>query len=131
MRKVYQQIAGSFSAYLNCIKTNNIVWEEIHFDRINEIVEGYLPKGSGFDCGTKFDFTFSKPDKLVFFTDYHHMDENGMYDGWSEGIKIVVFPSLVFGFDLKITGIRKKNRYDIDYFYDTFYNALNQEVKES
>lgn len=128
--KVYQQIASSFSAMLNCEKTENVDWYERHKETIEELVKRFLPHGSGFDCGTQFDFTYSKPEKLIFITHFHHMDENGFYDGWSEDIKIFVTPSLVFGFNLKITGIRRKNKDESEFFYDTFYNALNQEVKQ-
>ena len=86
-----------------------------------------LPSGSGWDCGTKLDYEKSNPDKLVFYGSYHHMNENGMYDGWTEHT-IIVTPSLAFGFDVKITG---RDRNDIkDYLGEMFQHALSEPVKE-
>lgn len=54
------------------------------------------------------------------------MNENGMYDGWTEH-KAIIKPSLVFGLDLKITG-RDRNGIK-EYLHDTFMQALTDEVR--
>jgi len=88
-----------------------------------------MPSGSGFDCGTKFDFEKSNPEKLVFNIGYHHMDENGFYDGWSE-LTVIVKPSLANDIDIEITGIRRKNKHDSEYFYDEMHHCLTKTVNQ-
>lgn len=129
-RPLYKILASAFQAWLNCAKSENWEWFERHGERIEDLCKNYMPSGSGFDCGTRFDPTLSTPEKLVFITDYHHMDDAGYYDGWSENVRIIVTPSLSSDFSLRITGIRRKNRQrDLDYWHDTFGRALRQEVE--
>jgi hypothetical protein len=122
---LYKQIAGRINAYNNCIKINNKEWEEKHL----EILESYndnLPSGSGFDSGSKISIEDSTDNKIVIYTSYHFMNENGFYDGW-EDYKIIVTPSLQFDFDLKIIG---KNRNEIkDYMYEVFADCLHEAVE--
>jgi len=127
-KKLYQQIASGFQAMLNCKKNKNEKWYDYHKANVESLVNEYMPSGSGFDAGTRFDFDKSTPDKLVFFTDYHKMNENSYYDGWIDDIKIVVTPSLQFGYNMKITGLKRSDLDNyIDYFYDTFAYALDSE----
>ena len=77
-----------------------------------------LPSGSGLDSGVRIDLDRSKPNKIVFHTEFHHLNENGYYDGWTNH-SIIVVPEFGGEFDIKITG---KNRNQIkDYLYDLFY----------
>jgi hypothetical protein len=124
--KLYQRISQKFDAYLNCIKSNNKIWEDKHKYDIEELVKNNLPSGSGFDSGTHFDFDKSKNNKLIFNTSYHFMDENGMYDGW-ENYKIEITPDLSLAFNIKIIG---KNKNDIkDYILDCFCHDLGKEIE--
>jgi hypothetical protein len=86
-----------------------------------------LPSGSGIDCGTELDRAACKPGKLVFTFSYHHMNEAGMYDGWTEHT-LIVTPSFD-GIDLRITG-RDRNQVK-EYLYDIYHNDLTQEVEIS
>ena len=115
--------ASALSALHNCRKQNvESKWESIWESRLETELKEHLPSGSGFDCGTTLDIEASKPNRLVFTTSFHHMDEHGGYDGWTEH-KIIVTPSLVHGFELKVTG---KNRNDIkDYIAEYFHHALS------
>ena len=146
MKKAYQQIASSFQARINCENSidkhdclprdyvngakcvscdNWREWFERHTETIKSIVKEHFPSGSGFDCGTRFEFDKSNPEKLVFFTEFHHLNENGFYDGWTQH-EVIVKPSLVFGFTIRVTG---KDRNDIkDYIAECFDDALNTEV---
>lgn len=120
--RVVEQIAQSLQAWLDCIAHNNHEWREKHDDTIMDAVKRYLPHGGGFDAGTGFDFDLSKPDRLIFRTSFHHMGGSGMYDGWTFH-NVVITPSFVTGFDLKVTG---PNRNDIkDYIAETFEAALS------
>ena len=123
---LYKQIAGSLQAYRNCIVSDNIEWRDKHNERIESLVKDNMPSGSGIDSGVDFDLEKSTPAKLIFTFGYHHMAESGMYDGWTQH-KLTVTPSLVFDFEMKITG---ENPDGIkDYFCDIFSEALNTIVE--
>jgi len=99
-------------------------WRTKHRDWIARLVREHMPSGAGIDTGTKLDDS-STPDRLVFSFSFHHMNEHGSYDGWTEHTAIVK-PSLAFGFDLKITG-RDRNQIK-DYLHETYHQALGAEV---
>lgn len=118
---VVQQIASLLQAVANCIESGNHEWEIRHEERIEKLVDRYLPSGSGFDSGVKLTED-AKPDRLVFQADYHHMDDNGMYDGWGY-YQVIVTPSLAHGFNVRVTG---RNRNDIkDYIAEVFQHGLS------
>lgn len=75
-----------------------------------EAIQTYLdmlPSGSGIDSGITFHWEESNAQRLQFTIPYHHMDENGYYDGWKDyGMDIT--PSLEYGFQIKLRG-RDKN----------------------
>lgn len=120
--KLFQHIARKLEAMESCRKTGNTEWFDNHEESIESLIDGYMPSGSGIDNGVSFDFDESMPNKLVFTFEYHHMNEGGYYDGWTEH-KCIVTPSLSFGIDIKITG-RDRNNVK-DYLYDVFEQALN------
>ena len=100
-------------------------WKDRHEDLIESLVKQHLPHGSGFDCGTKIDLDASHADKLVFTTEFHHMNENGYYDGWTAHT-VTVTPSLARAFNLRISG---RNRNDIkDMMYQDFDYSLRTDV---
>ena len=123
MAKRYQVIAIALQARTNC-KDASHPW----FDKWTETIgreTGNLPSGSGIDNAPKFDFDKSTPEKLVFDFGYHHMNDGGYYDGWTDH-QLIVTPSLQFGFSLRITG-RDRNQTK-DYLYETFQYALAEDV---
>lgn len=61
-----------------------------------------MPSGSGIDSGTKLLLEESNKAKLVFQVDYHHVDQNGCYCGWSTR-KVVITPSLIDDFHMDFT----------------------------
>ena len=124
-RKIYQTIACRLAALRNCQESGNVEWEGRHEEALEFIEYNFLPSGSGFDCGTKINVKESTPDRLVLETSFHHMNEHGYYDGWTEH-KIIVTPSLSSGFDLRVTG---RNRNQIkEYIADMFGSALDCET---
>ena len=124
--KLYRELASLVQARLNCAESGSVEGFEKHKARIRHLVTHFMPSGSGFDCGTQLDLDESTPEKLVFYTDFHHMNEAGYYDGWTEH-RITVRPSLAFGFTLTISG---KNRNEIkDYIHQVFDCALNEEIE--
>jgi hypothetical protein len=103
MMKTYQILARVIGARDRCQEDNP--WKKRWADFLKELMEAF-PSGSGFDRGTRLDDS-SRPEKLVFTTAFHHMNEGGMYDGWTEHT-VTVRPSLEFGYRLSISG-RNRN----------------------
>lgn len=125
-KPLYVVIARTLNAYHNCVKNNNVEWETKHRQRLDRLVDG-MPSGSGIDCGTKLVLSRSTEDRLIFKVEYHHMNEVGYYDGWTEH-NVIVTPSLSFEFNIHITG---KNKNDIkDYLGDLYHDVLSEQVPE-
>lgn len=125
MKPLYREIAQLIGARLNCLKGDNKEWLEKHTEKLEKLVENHMPSGSGIDSGTKIDLDESTAEKLVFTCGYHHMNDGGYYDGWTEH-KVIVTPSLTYGFNLRLTG---KDRNQIkDYLGETYSYALQTEV---
>ncbi len=119
---VYKHLARLIDSYHRCKETNN-PHMGMHEERIEKIVKDHLPSGSGVDNGTSLDFDRSSKERLVFTMGFHHMDEYGYYDGWTEH-EVIVTPSLAWGFDLRITG---RNKRDIKmYLGDLYHDALSE-----
>ena len=123
-RPVYAVLAQLLRAYNSCQASGNEHAAQ-HKDTIEDIVKNHLPSGSGFDSGTKLDFDVSKPDKLVLHADFHHMDDNGFYCGWSEH-KVIVTPNLAFGIHVKVTGRDRRNIRE--YIGDVYHQDLQVEI---
>lgn len=97
-----------------------------HTSRIEELVSDHMPSGSGFDSGTKLDLDSSHAEKLVFTTSFHHMNDAGMYCGWTDHT-ITVTPSLLNRYHLRISG---RNRNDIkEYMHEVFSSALDFDLQ--
>ncbi|MFZ3215660.1 MAG: hypothetical protein WA192_06335 [Candidatus Acidiferrales bacterium] len=127
-RKIYQHIASALQAMENCRKTGNAEWIAKHGDTISYIVTNHMPSGCGIDSGIKFDYNASKPNRLVFHTSFHHMDQNGYYDGWSDHT-IIVTPDLASGFDIRVIG---RDRNDVkNYLGEMYHHALSAELTEA
>lgn len=121
-RQKHAQLAMAIDARRNCEARGNDEWLERWTDTIAEIMDS-APSGSGFDNGTQLDEEKSNRSKLVFHTSYHHMNEAGYYDGWTDHT-ITVVPTLV-GTEYKVSG---RNRNDIkDYIGDVFASWLSEE----
>lgn len=119
-KPLYKQLATCANV-LNNPHNNNVTdrWREYLYN-----LEKLLPYGSGFDSGCELELEKSTPDKLVIKTSYHHLDDNGFYSGWTDH-KVIVTPSLRFGFELRVTG---KNKNQIkDYIVEEFYHVLSQD----
>lgn len=122
--KLYQAMAKAAGAYHRCVASNNTDWQQKWNDSLKQWTEDYFPRGSGFDRGTKLDLDVSGDDMLVFTTAFHHMNESGMYDGWTEHT-VKIRPSLALGYHVHVTG---PNRNDIkSYIAEQFSYALEQD----
>jgi hypothetical protein len=118
-----QEISATINAYNNCIATGNTKWADNHLEALKNLSKK-LPSGSGFDSGTTISL-FSTKNEIYFNTSFHHMDENGGYDGWTDH-KIVVTPTFT-GIDITVRG---EDRNEInDYIADIFYDCLTEEIE--
>lgn len=123
-KKAIEIISMSFDAYQNCVKSNNEKWREKHLTTIKAVCDEVMPHGSGLDGEhIVLDIEHSTSSKFVFINlDFHHMNENGYYDGWTEHSAIVK-PTFV-GFSVAITGRNRNNIKDnITMMLDEALNA--------
>jgi len=126
-KTVVYEISALLQAIANCEKSGNAEWKLRHTERIESLVREYMPSGSGVDAGTKLDWQRSKPEKLVFLAAFHHMNDAGYYDGWSNHF-VTVTPSFM-GLDVRVSG---QNRNDIkDYLAEIYTAALIQTIEGS
>lgn len=127
MTKLYQILASAMGAYHRCAASGNAEWERKHLERAQSLTKEFMPSGSGVDCGTEISLNESNDDKLVFTLSFHHMNDGGMYDGWTDHT-VTVTPAFS-GFHLRISG---RNRNQIkDYLGDLLHEALNTEISEA
>ena len=122
--KTYERIALLGDALNTCEKKDNTLWADRHREELETIEKDYLPMGSGIDSGCKI--VSADGNKIVISTAFHHMDQNGYYDGWTEH-NIIVKPSLIYNFNISITGTNKNNIKE--YLTDLFRSKLDQEWK--
>lgn len=125
-RPLYEALASTLLARENSRSRDHATWFERHTETLTRLVKDHLPSGSGFDAGTTLNLDKSRPERLVFDTSYHHMDEHGGYNGWSEH-SVVVTPSLWANFHIAVTG---QNRNDVkEYIAEMFETALRTTVE--
>jgi len=130
-RKVvfYKAIANTVNARKNCIESNNEEWIEKHensIDRFNDM----LPSGCGIDTGTKIDLDNSGRDKIVLYSSYHVMDENGFYTHWID-FDVTVKASLLFDIDINVRGKFGRNQDIKEYLTELYADVLHTEILQT
>ncbi len=132
-RKIYDTLDSAVTAKKNCYNGNilNTKWGSKWDDLIDYLQRNHLPHGSGFDCGCKVvEEECVSGLKLVIGFSYHHMDDNGYYDGWSDH-KAIVIPYFD-GIGVTIKGaLPRKYRASKEYFSDTLHYALTNTITQS
>lgn len=124
MRTVASEISSLLEAIENCKTSGNGEWQERHRIRLVELVDRYLPSGSGIDSGTKLDRDKTTAQKLVFAMNFHHMNDGGYYDGWTEH-ELTVIPTFC---GIEVSRVTGSNRNEIkNYLADVLRDSLNQE----
>jgi hypothetical protein len=119
-KTLIQAIAETLSAYRWCLERGNDT--KVNRERLCAL-EKLLPSGSGFDKATRVDVE-STDSKIFMYTSFHHMNEVGYYDGWTDHT-VIVTPTFS-GIDITVTG-RDKN--DIkNYIGEVFYDCLRETV---
>lgn len=116
---IAEKLASKLEARRRCIQTGNMEWTLKHNNSIITLMEE-APRGSGLDQGITLQYDDSGDERLVFRTAFHHMDENGYYDGWTEH-RVTVRPGFT---GLRIT-ILGPNRNEIkNYLHEVFHHWL-------
>jgi len=113
------------TALENCIKSGNTEWEVRWYERLNKLVE-LIPSGSGIDTGPRSHSSVEiKPDAIRFDIEYHHMNDAGVYDGWTEH-SVTVRPAFD-DIDVRISG-RDRNQIK-DHIHEVMYHAFTRRVE--
>ena len=116
------KIARTIQARQTSIERNNQEWITNHTKKLDEY-NLLLPSGSGLDVGCNIDYDNSTFERVVICTAFHHMDENGYYNGWTDH-RIIVKPEFD-GIKIIISG---KDRDHKDYLHEVFENCLMSEM---
>jgi hypothetical protein len=129
--RVYQAIARALQARATCIQSGKEEMAEMWEERLRKLTD-YLPHGSGFDRGESIDIETSEPEKIIINGEYHVMNESGWYDGHAI-YRIIITPSLVNEFDLKLIGSSSwpgRRAYEglKDYVLEVYHEALENEI---
>jgi len=132
VRPIYVELASRLAAIENCDRRldadsddyNTAIWLDKHADVVIALI-ALGPSGSGVDSGFVVDYDKTRRDRIVLTTAFHHMDEHGGYDGWTDH-QIVITPSLEFGTHMRVTG-RDRNSIK-DYLGELFDHWLNLKV---
>lgn len=123
---LYKKLARALIARNICQRDGNKEW----LDKWNQTIDNIMksaPSGAGFDLGTSLSTDYSGDNKLIFITNFHHMNENGYYYTWSCH-EIEVTPDLGYELGINVSG---SNKNEIkDYIADVFIEWLTQEVEE-
>lgn len=108
-------------------------WQDIRsqlLDALDAVMES-APSGSGIDNGTALipwadmSKAMRKSETIGFTFSFHHMDEHGFYDGWTDH-KLYITPSFTSAFDMRITG--PDRNYIKEYLYELYQHWLTTEV---
>lgn len=122
-RPLFQEIASVCGAR-HRVAANGNDFAAKHNETLDNIEKDLLPSGSGIDCGTTIDRDKSNDDVIVLNTSFHHMNDAGMYDGWTEHV-VTIRPAFR-GIDITVSG---RNRNDIkDYLLEVFDSSLTDAV---
>lgn len=121
---VYKFIATQLARVKNLEKHNAQRSDKV-FDALCMWVKKNGPSGSGIDMGTAMSEA-STQDHIVLGTHFHHMDEHGGYDGWTDH-RVHVKASMLFGIDVTVSG-RDRNQIK-DYLGETYQRWMLSEME--
>ena len=124
-RTILRAFAESLQAMRNCEKSGNAEWHGRWSSYIAKL-QAELPHGSGLDGKVEFIIDKCNATRVVIFAEFHHMDSNGYYDGWTDHEIIVTATHC--GLCIDVTG-RDRNGIK-DYLAELFYDALTRPVPE-
>lgn len=123
LETVASALVTAWQAHERCKGQDHMAqWEERWQARVKQLC-GLAPSGGGFDAGTRVVSIDSQSIRLE--TSFHHMNDGGMYDGWTEH-PITVRPSFTGGLDITIRG-RDRNNIK-DHIHDVVSEWLESEA---
>jgi hypothetical protein len=120
-KKIFIRLAELANWHTRTVIGGMVKWQDKTQDFIDSIMDT-APSGSGIDCGTELRIDDCTPTKLVFGLSFHHMNEHGCYDGWSDH-EVIIKPTFG-GFSMRITG-RDRNGIK-EYLADVYDCWLNE-----
>ncbi len=126
--KVYQEISGKLKAIENCKRVSN-PWEQIHTERLEELISKYLPNDPCFIY--PISCSFVSPELIIFKTKFKYLDENTNSFFMCE---FIIKPSLQNDLFLEVNYFNHENNHTEqtkDYFYKLWFDALTQNIKEN
>ena len=124
-KTVVHAFVDALQAMRRCEKSGNAEWRQRWLDYLAKL-QADLPHGSGLDGKVEFILDKCNSRRVVIFAEFHHMDSNGYYDGWTDHEIIVTATHC--GTHIRVTG-RDRNGIK-DYLAELFYDALTQPAPE-
>lgn len=118
-------VAHLISAIRSCERSSNQLWQTHHESALDKLTREHFPSGSGIDAGVTLLHDKCSETTLVMQTSFHHMNDAGMYDGWTEH-RVTIRASLIGEFSIQVSG-RDRNRIK-DYLADVFLEAMSRRV---
>lgn len=121
-----QAFVQALGAWRRCKGGQGAPGWEARWNAYIEVLERELPHGSGLDNKVKFVREKCNSRRVVIAADFHHMNGDGFYTGWTDHEIIVT--ATHDGPDIRVTG---RNRNDIkDYLAETFGHALQEKAPD-
>lgn len=121
-RTVAQTLASAIMARRNCNQSGKTEWYDRWTKLCERIESEFLPRGSGVDNGTRIDWSKSTGARIVLACGYHHINDSGIYSGWSEHT-ITITPDWE-GINITIGG-RDRNGIK-EYLSELYHAALSE-----
>lgn len=125
-KTIAQHLSDHIQAMQNCYSKGKTEPDGWYYKHKNKVLFCVAYHGYNYLSNFKIDIEASTPQKLVFTVDYHHMNENGFWDGWTNH-KITVKPEFN-GFDIRITGEDRNHIKDV--LYENVNSFLNEKINE-
>ena len=128
-----KEISTRLEALHNCNRSDNTEWQRKHNDALDEL-DKQLPSGSGLDVPPKVDRLLIRFADRAFYIhgSYHHMNGDGVYDGW---IKFVLRVRATFrSVDVDVHQHEETANWDddlADYLCETFQHTLSEPLESS
>lgn len=126
---LYQVLAEIVNSRLHCVNSPAHAQVAGHWTEcLTQLAKNFLPSGSGVDSGTVIDLEQSTSKQLVLNAAFHHMDENGYYNGWTHYV-VRVKANLSSGIELVVSWPKGEKDYNetSDYLSELFYVNLKEE----
>ena len=98
-------LVAACEALRACQASPNHPWTSRWASLLDSIEANLLPSGGGFDNGTKIDREATNARRISLTFDFHHMNENGFYDGWTSH-KVTISPTFR-GVEVRVSGSNK------------------------